>query len=294
MAIHSIDHVMIAVHDLQEAGERYAGLVGLVATGGGDHPGRGTRNRIIVLDSCYLELIALSPDAPPDHWLARFLAGGEGLVRPALATGDLPGTVERLRQQGAPLQGPLPGRLVSPDGASRSWHTAFPSAEGFADWQLPFLIEHDSGGEERRRRLAHPHPPAAHPLGARDVPAAIIAVQDLAEGTALYEQAFGLRPAGSGEDDMLDARTALLPLEAATLTLAAPRHAGQGPLARGLEARGDGLYAITLTVDDLQGAVDGLRSRGAHVRVHEPDAVLTAAQLDPAQTCGARIMLVAA
>jgi catechol 2,3-dioxygenase-like lactoylglutathione lyase family enzyme len=294
MAVESIDHVMIAVRDLEAATRTYADLLGLVATGGGDHPGRGTRNRIIVLDACYLELIALQPDAPADHWLARFLARGEGLVRVALATADLPATVDGLRAGGADLHGPVPGQLVAPDGASRGWQTAFAGGGDFETWQLPFLIEHDSAGAERRRRLAHPHAPAAHPLGARDMPAAVVAVTGLTAGIATYQRTFGLPGEPPGEDEMLDARTARLALRDAALILAAPRHEGTGPISRGLAARGEGLYCITLTVDDLQGAVNGLRGRGAHVRVHEPDDVLVAAQLDPAQTCGARIELVAA
>src|SRR5579871_747902 len=172
MSLESIDHVMIGVRDLDAATRTFADLLGLVATGGGDHPGRGTRNRIIVLDSCYLELIALQDGAPPDHWLARFLQRGEGLVRVALAVQNMAATVAALKEGGAPLYGPLAGQLVSPDGASRGWQTAFSDAQQFEHWQLPFLIEHDSSAEERRRRLAHPHAPSAHPLGARDVPEA--------------------------------------------------------------------------------------------------------------------------
>ncbi|GAC1395235.1 MAG: VOC family protein [Chloroflexota bacterium] len=294
MPIHAIDHVMIGVRDLEAATRVYGDLLGLTATGGGDHPGRGTRNRIIVLDACYLELIALQPAAPPDHWLARFLRHGEGLVRLALAARDLPAVVEHAGRAGSRLHGPLPGQLVSPDGASRGWQTAFPHDDGFARWDLPFVIEHDSTGEDRRRRLAHPHAPTTHRLGARDVPEAVIAVSDLAAAADLYRRTYGLSGGDPGDDAMLEARTIHLSLETARLVLAAPRRDGQGPVARGLAARGDGLYSITLSVDDLPGTVRDLRGRGAHVRVHEPNDVLVAAQLDPTQTCGARITLVAA
>ncbi len=280
MTLQSIDHVMIAVHDLESATNTYASLLGLVATGSGDHPGRGTRNRIIVLDSCYLELIALQPDVPSHHWLARFLAGGEGLVRVALATADLEQFVEAMRSRGVAVNGPTPGSLVAPDGVARAWKTAFAGHADFDDWQLPFLIEHDSSGEERRRRLAYPEAPTTHPLGARDVPRATIAVSDFASGSALYHHIFGLDVTSEHVDEMLDARTANLALDQASLVLAAPRQIGSGPISRGLATRGDGLFSITISVDDLQGAVNGLRSRGAHVRVHEPQGVLVSAQLD--------------
>jgi len=293
LTLQAIDHVMIGVSDLEGAADTYERLLGLVATGGGDHPGRGTRNRIIVLDACYLELIAPAAEAPPDHWLHRFLGGGEGLIRLALADDDLTGTVAALRGRGLGVNGPIPGSLRSPDGASRSWRTAFVGAGDFDDWRLPFLIQHDATGAQRRQRLAHPYVPAAHPLGARDVVEAVTAVHDLEVGSAAYSAILGLPRGDVTGDDVLYGPLERMRLPHADLVLAAPLAGDSGPISRSLAARGEGLYNITLSVDDLPGAVTNLRGRGVGVRVHEPEGVLVSARLNPDQIHGARIKLVA-
>jgi hypothetical protein len=90
---------------------------------------------------------------------------------------------------------------------------------------------------------------------------------------------------------MLRARTVRLPLPQGAIVLAAPLE-GDGPLARGLAAQGEGLFSIAIAVDDLQRAVADLRGRGVGVRVEEPDGVLVAARPDPASAHGARLELV--
>ena len=90
---------------------------------------------------------------------------------------------------------------------------------------------------------------------------------------------------------MLRARTVRLPLPQGAIVLAAPAE-GDGPLARGLAAQGEGLFSLAIAVDDLQGAVNDLRGRGVSVRVEETDGVLVAARPDPVSAHGARLELV--
>jgi hypothetical protein len=118
-----------------------------------------------------------------------------------------------------------------------------------------------------------------------------VAVHDLAAGLRAYGLAYGLEPDEEGEDPMLRARTVRLPLLQGAIVLAAPLE-GDGPLARGLTAQGEGLFSIAIGVDDLQRAVTDLRGRGVGVRVEEPDGALVAARPDPASAHGARLELV--
>jgi hypothetical protein len=79
----------------------------------------------------------------------------------ALASDDLPADVERLRAQGASLDGPLSGERVRPDGRVVRWSIAVPPRLGPAE--PPFLIEHDTEAaewsvEERAARAAETHP----------------------------------------------------------------------------------------------------------------------------------------
>src|SRR5262245_13448232 len=54
-----LDHVLIAVTDLEEAARGFESRYGLASVDGGRHRDFGTANRIIPLGSTYLELVAV-------------------------------------------------------------------------------------------------------------------------------------------------------------------------------------------------------------------------------------------
>lgn len=289
-----IDHVILAVKDLDAAAATYATGLGLHVSGGGVHPQFGTANRIVVVGDAYIELISAQPGARPHGHVGALLATGlEGCAGFALATPDSAGSAATLRERGVEIEGPAPGRLETGDAFSRGWQSlwiADPPTAG-----LPFLIRHDAQGPERLRLLEGHAGHAPHPIGARRIAAITVAVEDLEAALAAYARCFDLAPSATGHDAMLAAQTATLPLESgAEIILAAPAQAQHGPVAEALRERGAGLFAVTLAVADLAGAVRNLRGRGIGVRVDEPDDVLVAAQLNHRQTFGARLALVAA
>jgi catechol 2,3-dioxygenase-like lactoylglutathione lyase family enzyme len=101
-----IDHVVVAVDDLDQMATQFAGL-GFEVTDRSDHP-FGTSNRLIVLEDCYIELVAITnPTLIPDRGFARFVADGlaagrTGPMMVALRTDDPAREVERLRSGGLP------------------------------------------------------------------------------------------------------------------------------------------------------------------------------------------------
>ena len=287
-----IDHAILAVDDLDAAARFYDTILGLHVSGGGVHPQFGTANRIVVLGDEYIELIAAAPDAQPRGFIGALLASGaRGCAGFALATGDPDRAAATMRERGFAADGPAPGRLEAGEGFSRGWQTV--RLGGAQAAGLPFLIRHEHAGEERRRLLAGPAGLAPHPLGAVHLATLVVAVRDLDAGIAIYDRAFELRPAAHAADPMLAAETATLPLPAgAAIVLAAPQQPDRGPIALSLRDRGPGLFALSIAVRDLAGAVRTLRGRGLGVRVDEPDGVLVAAQLNHQQTFGARLGLV--
>src|SRR3954454_8828451 len=85
-----LDHVVIAVRDLDAAIARYDAL-GFAVTAGGRHVGRGTHNAIVRFGLDYLELISVYAAAEATHpapaTLVRYLEAHEGgLVGFARAT----------------------------------------------------------------------------------------------------------------------------------------------------------------------------------------------------------------
>jgi len=295
-----IDHVIIGVADLNGAARDYAGTLGFAVSAGGVHPNLGTQNRLIVLDPEYVELIARLPGHASNHTpevaspITSMFVRAPGTIGYALASDDIDADVAAMRARGVPVGDPVAGRLDGPHGSARGWRMAYVDDDaglGVEPWRLPFIIQHDSAGAERLRRIARPDGVRPQPNGAVRLDHVTVAV--LAAGLRAYALAFGLEAAEEGEDAMLGARTARLPLERGAIVLAAPL-APDGPLARGLAAHGEGLFSVTIAVGNLQGAVNDLRGRGVGVRVEEPEGVLIAAYPDTRSAHGARLELIEA
>ena len=58
-----VDHIIIAVEDLEKASQDYALMLGRAPSWRGTHPDYGSANTLFRLDNCYLELLAAN-----GHW----------------------------------------------------------------------------------------------------------------------------------------------------------------------------------------------------------------------------------
>jgi hypothetical protein len=133
-----IDHVIYAVSDLQRAAHRFAEESGLRATGGGEHPGFGTRNEIIPVGAGqYIELMAVA-DVQSRHPLALTLSavarGGDRLMGLCLRPEDLDAVASRLSIEVTTAE------RHNPDGELVRWRLA--GVEGaLGPERLPFFID---------------------------------------------------------------------------------------------------------------------------------------------------------
>jgi methylmalonyl-CoA/ethylmalonyl-CoA epimerase len=93
----------------------------------------------------------------------------------------------------------------------------------------------------------------------------VIAVNDLNEGIAQYEKTFGLKPSRTGErpDDGFKSAFYDLP-GGGFVELIQPTDA-TGPVAKGLAARGEGVYLVALAVEDIDSEVAAMRERGVRL-----------------------------
>ncbi|WP_208509421.1 VOC family protein, partial [Variovorax paradoxus] len=109
-----LDHIVIAVHDLESAIADYAAL-GFQVLRGGDHPGRTTHNALVVFqDGSYFELIAWRAPSPEERWWQLLQRHGEGIVDFALLPRSTAITVEEAKARGEGLQVVVP--IVGDDG----------------------------------------------------------------------------------------------------------------------------------------------------------------------------------
>jgi catechol 2,3-dioxygenase-like lactoylglutathione lyase family enzyme len=164
--LRGIDHLVIAVPDLDAAVAELTESLGLAFTAGGKHPGVGTVNRIAFLGEPYLELIAvedeeLAPQGPIGRAALRALENGGGLATYALVDDALAVTVAELQANGSTIGPAEYGSRERPDGERAEWWTA--TLDRLGPDAPPFLIRHAyAGGEwspsalEERRAFRHP------------------------------------------------------------------------------------------------------------------------------------------
>jgi catechol 2,3-dioxygenase-like lactoylglutathione lyase family enzyme len=102
--IHGLDHVAIAVADLNDAVRDYEALLGRTAERGA--PAVGAERAWFHLENMSLELIAASGAGPAgDRVRARLDAAGEGLLIIAFAVEDLTAASKLLERRGVPGHG---------------------------------------------------------------------------------------------------------------------------------------------------------------------------------------------
>lgn len=177
-----LDHLVIAVHDLDLAMKRHREQ-GYHVIVGGKHPGRLSHNALVVFeDGSYFELITWSADAPAEAWWHLLQQQGEGLIDFALLPHDTTQVVADAQARGLDIVGPIDGGRQRPDGATLKWTTARQKTR-----DLPFLC-----GDVTPRGLRVPEGDLRrHPNGARGVSRVVVSVNDLSTSVERYRQLLG-------------------------------------------------------------------------------------------------------
>ncbi len=139
-----VDHLVYTTPDLNRGIEEIEKLLGVRASPGGQHPGRGTRNALVALGpTAYLEIFAPDPEQPQPKEPRPF--GLDGLKESRLVAWFVNGSdLERLRDEavrkGVPLGSVKSGSRKRPDGVKLSWQFTDPWAP-VADGIVPFFID---------------------------------------------------------------------------------------------------------------------------------------------------------
>jgi glyoxalase-like protein len=188
-----VDHAIIAGPDLDALEESFTRM-GFHVTGGGEHPHLGTRNRVIILDESYIELLAVADPDRASPALQRFIADGGGWIGYALQSSDIAAETAAMRARGVDARGPTPGSLVAPDGSARGWRVTMIGSDDLweAAFPLPFLIQHDTAGQTHRHELAAPGGLGPHANGASHFISVRIACPDVADVASRYQAAYTL------------------------------------------------------------------------------------------------------
>lgn len=284
-----LDHVVIAVADLEEATDRFKNALGLEATPGGEHPGVGTQNAIVRFGADYMELISVrdreeAGRSPRSRLVMEQIEqNGPGLLGFALAADQLDGDVSEAARRGIAMDAITAGSRRRPDGTMMHWRSARVQGDPWGR-RLPFLIQHETSPRQRRDWA-----PASHPLGATTIPLISVGVADLEQATDDYRKLLGSPPERTEEVPALPARRTRFPVGSFRIDLLQPM-ADTGGLAEHVHSQGGGIFMVSLRVPDVDRAVRFLRERGT--AVGNPTPRRRAPLLDPSQTLGVRLQLV--
>jgi hypothetical protein len=134
-----LDHVLIAVENLDAAGQELEERCGLSSLVGGRHPSWGTGNRIVPLGDAYLEIVAVLDSAEAAHapfgrWVGSMVGSTPTPFAWCVRTAALDDVAARLELE------PVAGSRETPDGSVLRWRIAG-LGQAAATPCLPFFIE---------------------------------------------------------------------------------------------------------------------------------------------------------
>lgn len=116
--IQGVDHIVIAVHDLDLAAETFTRL-GFALTPRGYHD-FGSQNHCIMLGDDYIELVAVPRPHPFNQYYSDFLVRGEGLAATVLKSDDAAAAAKEFAAAGFAPTGPFAlSRPVVVDGVAQ-------------------------------------------------------------------------------------------------------------------------------------------------------------------------------
>ena len=198
--ITGVDHILLAVRDLDAAGLGWTRL-GFTLSPRGKHLGRGTGNYCIMFPRDYVELFGIIGPERVNPEYTQFLAAGEGPMKLAWATADSASAAAAMNGLGLHPDAPrdLGRQLELPEGTvvPRFKIVALPADETPA--LSSFLCEQLTPDLMRRPEWL------AHPNGATGLTGVTIVVDDTAPLYDAYERLFG--PAAlHTTDDVLTVR----------------------------------------------------------------------------------------
>ena len=144
--IKSIDHILVAVEDLDKAIEDYSLVFGFGPTWQGSHPSLGTKNALFPLENMYLELITKEDEGPLGEFISEHIKkNGESIFGLALETDDIEKAKKKLSANFKVDLEILDGKgLNTISNEERHWRNIF-IPKKFSRGIFTLLIQHTKG-----------------------------------------------------------------------------------------------------------------------------------------------------
>ena len=255
----TLDHVILAVEDLNAATRSMACLLGRSPSWRGEHPGAGTANTLFRLENTYLELLAAEGEGPVGAIVKGWIAEkGQGPVGLAFGTDDAEACRKQLAEAGLEPGELDPGIGRDVDsGAFRKW-TRVPLPLEKTRGVLLFPIEHHSPPDILPHALAFADESAC----VFGLDHAVVQSADPEATKRLYGDGLGLRLALDKEFPQWGTRLLFFRVGGVTVEVAARLHGSAEP---GEDPSTDVLWGLSYRVADADAARSRLEAAGIDV-----------------------------
>ena len=182
----SLDHLIIAVEDLEKATHNYQLIMGTPPVWTGMHKSLGTSNALFNFQNTYLELLSPTGEGLGADLINHYLKDtGEGLIGMVFATKDINGVYQSLQNHGFPLGEPTDGEGInSADQKLRKWRNLFLPPD-LTRGIFSFVIEHTEGNL--------PQPKSIEPSSPHKLDHVVINTNDADGFIEIYQDIFNIR-----------------------------------------------------------------------------------------------------
>ena len=181
-----LDHLIVAVDDLEAAAKNYQTLFGMTQVWSGEHKELGTSNALFAFKNTYFELLSATGEGLGADLVNHYLnQSGEGLIGIVFATDDIKKAKSSLEEQGFNMPDISSGEGTnSSDQQVRKWKNLFLPPE-LSRGLFSFIIEHTEG--------VLPSPMAYEPSSPHSLDHVVINTNDADSFIDIYKDAFGIR-----------------------------------------------------------------------------------------------------
>ena len=144
--ISTLDHLIIAVKDLDQAEKNYKKILGTNPVWRGRHKSLGTANSIFNFKNTYLELLTSDGEGLGAELIKNLIQeNGEGLAGIVFGVDDMLQTVQQLKQEGYQISDPAEGEGSDDEtNKVRKWENLFLPPE-LTRGLFSFIIQHRDG-----------------------------------------------------------------------------------------------------------------------------------------------------
>lgn len=255
----ALDHLIVAVEDLDKAERNYSKIFGLSPVWKGEHREFGTSNCLFNFQNIYFELLSATGDGPGAALVNDHIAQcGEGLIGSVFRTDDINRVARSLKEKGFGVADPSDGQGSNfEDKKIRKWKNLFLPPE-LCRGLFSFVIQHTEG------ELSSPK--AYKPSFVRKLDHLVIKTNDADGFIDIYRDVYKIRLALDKTVERWKSRMLFFRLNQTTLEVVEKEVVEKETGAtKPIQAPLDELWGLTWDVENIQQAHKRLLSEGVDV-----------------------------